>query len=93
MIHAASLADELVVFRDDSDGSIHLGSLAFDGEVMAILQFGGNVKRGFQQFDVFIQRAKEGLYPACNLYGASHEGFGRSDFRILPTDERYTSAL
>jgi hypothetical protein len=51
------------------------------------------MKGGFQQFDVFVQRAKKGLQPACNLNGASHEGFGGSGFKILPTDEGYTSAL
>ncbi len=58
MIHAASFADQLVIFRDDSDGSIDLGSLAFNGKVMVILQMRGNVQSGFQQFDVFVQRAK-----------------------------------
>jgi hypothetical protein len=86
MTHAASFADQLVIFGDDSDGSVDLGGFALDGQVIVILQCSGDVQRGFQQLDVFVQRAKEGLCPACNLYDASHVGFGRPVLGVLPTD-------
>ena len=52
--HAAPFFDQLVVFGDDSDGSVDLGGLAFDGQVAVILQMRGDAQRGFQQFDVFV---------------------------------------
>jgi hypothetical protein len=51
------------------------------------------VQSGFQQFDVFIERAKKGFYPASNLYGASHGRFGGPGCKLLPTDAVETSAL
>src|SRR4029077_3271167 len=91
--HAAPFLNQLVIFRNDSDGSINLATLAFDGQVMIILQVSGDLQRGFQQFDVLVQSAKKGFYRACNLYAASHGRFGRSSFRVPPTDETHTSTL
>ena len=76
MVHAAAFADQLVVFVDEADGAIDLRGFAFDGKVV-ILQLSGDVQRGFQQFEVFVQGAKQGFYPAGNLYSASHGRFGR----------------
>ena len=57
MAHAASLADQLIVFIDQAGSAVDLRGFPFNGD-LAIVQLSGHVQRGFQQFEVLIERAE-----------------------------------
>src|SRR5690348_4864624 len=57
VIHAAALANEIVILIEDVNGAVHLRGFALHGQSI-VMEEGRNVKGRLEEFQVLIQSAK-----------------------------------
>jgi hypothetical protein len=51
--------------------AIHLRGFAFDGKAI-VMDLRRDLEGGFQQFQIFVERAEKGLNSASDFYGVTH---------------------
>jgi hypothetical protein len=72
VVHRAAGADQAIVFIEDAHGALDLRGIAFDQKAV-VVDLRRDLEGGFQQFQIFVERAEKGLNTAGDFYGVTHE--------------------